>query len=336
MSHVLIKSSDKDLWLFATDLEVFIRAKSHCVQSSGFSAVIPAGELYELIKELDSEKVEFEGQDGSVLIKCREGKYRLQVLSPTQFPIPPEKSFSKVISISSGDLQNLIEKTAFAASQDESRYVLTGVLVEIDKDVIRFVSSDGHRLAMFEREHEGAEERKFILPKNAVSDIKRILASQSRVFDILSAEDEVLLRSDEISMWIKLITEEYPNWRDVIPSDDEVRARIILKTNELKKSLKRANLFASSKFPFVILEPKAGKLVVEAETDELGAMHEEIDADVSGDEIKIALSIKYIQDALSTMETSLTSIKLFGESSPCIVEPVSGEGALNLIMPIKI
>jgi DNA polymerase-3 subunit beta len=338
LSHVLIRTDEKDLTLFATDLEVFVKVRGKCEKAEKIEIAVPARELYELIKELDTEKIEIESKNGSVSIKAQKGNYRMNSIPASQFPLPPEKEFSDLVFLSSADLLSLIEKTAFAASNDESRYVLTGILVEIEKGFTRFVASYGHRLAMFERQVENTHsEHKFILPKNAVSDIKRVLPSVKKGFEIKVTEEDVLFWSEDVEIWVKTIQEEYPNWRDVIPSDDELVSRCIVKVPEFKKCLKRASLFASSKFPYVNISVESGKVIIESESDELGSCVEEIDADTSGKtKEKIALSVKYLQDAISSLDSPLASIKIFGDTSPCVVEPVSGEGALNLIMPLKL
>ena len=339
LSHVLIKAEGKTLTLFATDLEVFVKVKGKCEKADGLEVAVPARELYELVKELDADKIKVESKNGSVSISAQKGKYRINGISPSQFPSPPEKDFSRVGFLSSQNLQSLIEKTAFATSTDESRYVLTGVLVELGKGFTRFVASDGHRLSLFEiqMEEDTSEEQRFILPKNAVSDIKRVLPSVKDGFEIKVSDEDVLFSSENIEIWVKTIQEEYPNWRDVIPSDDELVSRCIVKVPEFRKSLKRASLFASSKFPYVNLSVEQGRILIESESDELGSCSEELDADTTGKTTeKIAISVKYLQDALSALDSPLASIKIFGDTSPCVVEPVSGEGATNLIMPLKL
>lgn len=337
LSHVLIKSDSKDIQFFVTDLEIFVRARSTISKGGKFETALPARELYELAKELESETIKFEITDGKVEIKAKEGKYQINVLSPSQFPLPKEKEYSYISTLPAKDLHELIDKTAFAASSDESRYVLTGVLVEIDSGYCRFVASDGHRLAFFEKQEETKQNISFILPKNGISDIKRMLTTYQKPFELYYEKDEVLLKSEDISLWIKTIQEDYPNWKDVIPSEKDIVSQSIVKTQEIKKSIKRASLFASQRFPYVVLTPQEGKLVVQAESEELGSMKEELDSDTSGEkDIKVALSIKYLLDAINSVDSPLISIKISGESSPTVVSPIGGVGATNVIMPIRI
>lgn len=337
LSHVLIKSDSKEIQFFATDLEVFVRASGRFSKGAKFEIALPAKELYELAKELESENLKLEIQDGKVEIIAKEGRYRLNSISSSQFPIPKEKEYSYIANIPAKDLHELVEKTVFAASSDESRYVLTGVLVELVDGYCRLVASDGHRLAFFEKAEEIKNNSTFILPKNAISDIRRILGTYQKPFEIYADKEEVLLKSEDISFWIKTIQEDYPSWRDVIPGEKDIISQSIVKTQEIKKSIKRASLFASSKFPYLVLSPTDGKMLVQAESEELGLMKEELDSDVSGKkEIKIALSIKYLLDAINSVDSPLTSIKITGESSPVIVSPVGGPGATNVIMPIRL
>lgn len=337
LSHVLIKSDSKEIQLFATDLEVFVKASGKFSKGAKFEIALPAKELYELAKELESENLKLEIQDGKVEITAKEGKYRVNSLSPSQFPLPKEKEYNYIATISAKDLYELTEKTVFAASSDESRYVLTGVLVELADGYCRFVASDGHRLAFFEKPEEIKNNATFILPKNAISDIRRILGTYQKPFDILGEKEEVLLKSEEISLWIKTIQEDYPNWRDVIPTEKDIISQSIVKTQDLKKSIKRASLFASPKFPYVVLTPTDGKLLAQAESEELGFMKEELDSDVSGEkDTKVAISIKYLLDAINSVDSPLISIKISGESSPVVISPVGGSGATNVIMPIRL
>lgn len=336
LSHVLIRSDGGELELFATDLEIFVRTKGRVSKSGNLEVALPARELYELARELESDVLRFTLVDGKVEIRAKEGKYHLNSLSPVQFPVPKEREYTHVTTLSARDLYELIDKTAFAASSDESRYVLTGVLVEVLDGYCRFVASDGHRLAFFEVPASTSENASFILPKNSISDIKRILTSYQKPFEVLVERDEVLLRSEDISFWIKTIQEDYPNWRDVIPSERDIVSQCVLKAQELKKSSKRASLFASSKFPYMTLMTTEGKLVIQAESEELGFMTEELDADVSGESTKIAISIRYLMDAVNSVESPLLSIKISGEFSPVVISPIGGKGSTNVIMPIRL
>lgn len=338
LSHVLIKAEGEDITFFATDLEVFVKAKSKCISYGNFEIALPAKELYELIREIESEKISIEILDGKTEIKSKEGKYRLNSISPSQYPLPPEKEWVNITTLPAQTLITLIEKSSFAASQDESRYVLTGVLTEFLSNSIIFVASDGHRLAYFEVPHEVEREGKFVIPKNAIQDIKKILVGRQNI-SVKFSEGTLFLSSEkgDISIWIKVIDEEYPAWREVIPSDKDMICQCVVKREELKKTLKRLSIFAGSKFPFVSVEVRDGKAIWRSESDELGFSEEEIDADVSGKvPFRIALSIRYLQDALSSIDSSLVSIKIFGEMSPLCVDPVGGTGAKNLIMPIKL
>lgn len=337
LSHVLIKTDGREVEFFVTDLEVFVKAKNPVLKGHKFEIALPARELYELARELDSETLNFEVKDGKVEIRAKEGIYQMNSLSASQFPYPKEKDYEYVATLPAKDLYELIEKTAFAASSDESRYVLTGVLVEMLQGSCRFIASDGHRLSYFELQEDIKSDVTFILPKNGISDIKRILSSYQKGFSIYVSEDEVKLESDDISLWIKTIQEDYPNWREVIPSEKDIITQAIVKTQELKKSIKRASLFASSKVPYVVINPSDGKVIIQAESEEVGAMTEEIDGDVSGDKsIKVAVSIKYLLDAINSVDSPLISIKISGDSSPLIVSPVGGKGATNVIMPIRL
>jgi len=169
-------------------------------------------------------------------------------------------------------------------------------------------------------------------------DIKKILQGKQNI-SIKFSEGTLFLSSEkgDISIWIKVIDEEYPAWREVIPREQDMVCQCIVKSQELKKTLKRTQIFASSKFPFVSIEIREGKTIWKSESDELGFSEEEIDADVSCKvPFRIALSLRYLQDALSSIDSSLVSIKIFGEERPLLVEPVGGTGAKNLIMPIKL
>ena len=336
--HSLLRAEDSTLTFFSTDGEVFLKisGKGNVVEPG--DVLFPAREVYELVREIEKDEIEIQSAESVVLLKTQNAEYKIQTLSSGEFPPPPQdEDYSKATKLKADDLDELIEKTIFATSTDESRYVLTGVLVEFEKGVCRFVASDGHRLSYYEKECEVENEGKVILPRAGINDIRRIVSSMPTDFEIFISEKITKFEGKGITLWVTNISEEYPDWRAVVPDPTGYVAKITASTTELKRAFKRASLFATSKLPYVKLTTEKGKLKIEAEAVELGKSTEWVDVDLDGkDGVQMSFSVKYLLEAIGTIDAPLTPIKIYDETSPCVIEPVGGPGAKGLVMPMKV
>ena len=185
LSHVLMEWDQNAFFLTVTDLETGIREKLHATVQHEGKASVSAKKLYEIVRELPEEKIQIEKKENHwITVKCGKSTFNLAGLDPEEFPSLPtykEDFFSK---ISSNQLLEMIEKTAFAASNEESRYHLNGIFFfqkkQAGKEILRMVATDGHRLSLIDREGQSIRgiEKGIIIPKKGILEIKKILADK--------------------------------------------------------------------------------------------------------------------------------------------------------------
>ena len=335
LSYMLISAQGDSVQISATDLEVFVKLKIPCsVRKEGEISVV-SRKLYEILREMEFYSLKLSVQKYKISINSGSVVCEIVSLPSSEFPKVDDSGFSKIFTISSQDLRDLLDKTTFAAAPpEESRYALTGILIEVERGKVNFVASDGHRLSLCGKEIKTDAQKTFLISKSSADEIRKVVSVDNVDFEIFISSKASLFTCKNVSVWVKFLDEEFPKYKDVIPQD--FKTKIVVKTPELKRVVRRASVFSSSKFSVVKLDVKKGTLKVSAESPEFGRSEESVDADISGQDIQIHMSTKYLLDSVSAIDAPLVSIKISGDMSPCVVEPSGGFGATGVIMPVRL
>ena len=355
LSKVLIGAKEKALSIQATDQDNSLQSQVPAKVESSGQVVVDAQNLYDILKELPEGNIKLIEQSGQKLKLTHEASvFNLLSLKVLDFPSFPPFHMKSSFFMKSTVLKNLIEKTAYCASMDETRYHLTGVFFETvtsaarsgekkeDALCFRFVATDGHRLGLAEYPCQAVLLKKgVIISKKGVQEIKKLLSHASSEEEVEVAVDlpRILFRYGNAVLSVKLVEGNYPNYQPLIPKTSSVS--VVLDTESFNQTLRRVSLLSSNRFKGVNFHVKENKIQMEAENPELGSAQDEVACvRKKGVDFKVRFNARYILEALNSLGSKQTLMEFGGKEAPCIIYPVLRKGersqhSLCVVMPMK-
>lgn len=342
LSFALLSAGDEVLEIKATNLDVGITTRVSCKAIIKGEVAVLGKKLYECSKEIPDKDISLKLIDGS-RVEIKGGRSRFKILSadPRDFPEFPSLEGEFLFEISSEGLLKLIDKTFFAASTEESRYFLNGIFVEKgprEKD-IRFVATDGHRLAFYDYPSEEINKAKMkngiIISRKGIFEIKNLVSEREENVVFMTSGNNIIAKNKDDAIYIRMIEGEFPKYHDVIPK--EFTRNVYVDRNEFLSSIKRISLVGSTGRGIPLkMFISSDRILVSAENPEVGEVDEEIDARLEGQEIEIGFNGKYIADVLSAFDVDDIVINITNDSGPALVKSITGEDTTCVIMPMKL
>jgi DNA polymerase-3 subunit beta len=344
LSNVLLKTIGDRIHLAATDLEIGIRCLIDGEIKDPGSITIPAKKLSDIVRELSSvtdsgepTKVKITTTSNDrVEIECEKAKFRIAGLPDDEFPPLPELG-DDFLTISSATISQMIQRTVFAASTEETRHFLNGIYLQVNGDVMKMVATDGKRLAVarYQLMESVKQNIGIIIPIKTVNNITRIFTNDETV-KITLLENQVLFSTPNITLISRLIEGEYPDYEAVI--NPVMKNDIILtaNTDRLLSVVRRVSLLANPKTPSIKVESNNGELNVSASTPDLGEAQEQMQVKTEGGKVEIAFNAKYVIDVLRNVGTEESILKFRDSLSPVMIAPAEGDDYLCVIMPMRL
>jgi DNA polymerase-3 subunit beta len=346
LANVLISATVKgdepaQLQLAATDLEVGIQSSHEAKVKKAGGVTVSAKKLFEIVRELPDEDIHLEAAaNGYLNIKCARSAFTLAGTSTEEYPTLPSFTPEKTASVQADVLSVMIERTMYAASVDETRYNLNGVYLEVldEPGRIRMVATDGHRLASVDRtlsEDTLGLENGVIIPRKGLSELKKLVdEDDADEIDLAFEGNNGLARKGRVTLVMRLIEGEFPNYTQVLPT--KIERSIVLAAEDFNKALRRVALLSSERSKAVKLEFSSGKLTISSSNPDLGDAREELDIDFAGDDIAIGFNARYLLDALSTLRAKEVRFGLQNELAPAQLVPTDDEDTLAVVMPMRV
>lgn len=346
LSHILLEGEKDSLYLTGTDLETGIREELTAKFYQGGRASVSAKKIFEIVKELPEESIHIKKKENQwITIQCGKSVFNLAGLDPEEFPSLPtyrDESFSQVATHL---VKEMIEKTVFAASNEESRYHLNGVLVTQSKkggrEILRMVATDGHRLSLLDRESEMIRgiEKGIIIPKKGVLEIKKIMGDRDGVEEMKVYFDQThgFFKMGKSLMVIRLIDGEFPDYEQVIPKGND--KKVLMEKGKMYASLRRVSTMASERVEGIKLSVKKNFVELSSYHQDFGDAKEEVEVSYEGPSLEIGFNARYLMEALSVMDMEDVVMELKDEGSPGIIKPRSvmePSNQLCIIMPMRI
>ena len=338
LANVLIRTEGKDKLLCgATDLNVttLVTLGARVEKEGGLT--VAARQLYEIVKGLPDDEVKVRRTEQN-WAEIRAGKVEFKVvgISDRDFPKLPAIQEAEVSKVDSAVLREMIAKTIFSVSLDETRQHLAGVLFECDGATARMVSTDGHRLSKVSRPLPGGPKLAagVLIPRKGVIELRRAIETREAPSAIGIHDGNFVLKADDVGISVKLIDGQFPPYDQVIPKDNE-RAFTVSRLGFLD-ALRRVALMSSDKTFGVRLGLEKGKLRVESDNPDLGAAREEIDVAFKGTAVQIGFNARYFMDLLAEIETPEVRVELAGELDPAVVRPADGSDYVCVVMPMRL
>jgi len=352
LSHILMQWEKDSLYLTGTDLETVIREELNASTHQEGKASISAKKIYEIVRELPEETIHIRKKENHwVTLQCGKSTFNLTGLDPEEFPSLPAYQDEYFSKISTKLVKEMIEKTVFAASNEESRYHLNGILLvqkkggvatsDAEKGVLRMVATDGHRLSLLDRESQPIHgiEKGIIIPKKGVLEIKKIMGDQDgeEEIDIYFDKAHGFFKMGKTLVVIRLIDGEFPEYEQVIPKGND--KKVVMEKEKIYGSLRRVSTMASERVEWIKLSLKKNIIELSSYHQDFGDAKEEVEVAYEGAPIDIGFNARYLMEALNVIDHEEVSLELKDEGSPGIIKPLSTIESSNqicIIMPMRI
>ncbi len=345
LSNILIESDDSSpnrLKLVSTDLEVGIKCTIAADVAKKGAVTLPAKKFGDIVRELPDKDIKIEvSKDNKVIISCDKIIFKVVGLPKDEFPILPEFKHENKFTIKQALLKDIIKKTIFAISTDETRYVLNGLYLQTSNNKIEVVSTDGRRLAYIlgGALPKSGKKTDIIIPAKAINELNRILTREGDV-TVSFSENQISFELDNILLLSRLIEGRFPNYEQVIPKSSAVKLKI--NTQELLDAVKRISLLAPEKAESIKLALSDNKMMISATSQGVGEAEEEVVLSYKGDNFEVAYNPRYIGDVLKNIETEAVMLEFTDASSPAVIKPELKEkekdkdNYLCVIMPMRL
>jgi DNA polymerase III subunit beta len=337
--NILLEAENDCLKVFATDLEVSLTDKIKVKVQQAGKVAISAKALYEISKELSEGPITLIKKENNWL-EIKQGKYTSKIvgISADEYPIFPTYNSQDFIRIDAPVLKEMIDKTIYSISNDETRYHLNGVFFELNpQSGLKMVATDGHRMSLITKnshEMKVVNTQGVIIPRKGLHEIKKILEGIEVPIDIAIEGSQFILKYADAILMIRLIEGKYPNYQQFIPQ--KLPQKIILNREAFLTSLKRVSLLANAKSKAVLLNLSQGKMEISSNNPELGDAKEEIEITYEGSDIKIGFNAKYVTDVLTSMSQEKIDFEFNDHISPGLIKPHNDSSYICVVMPMRI
>jgi DNA polymerase III subunit beta len=334
LSNVLLQAKGGEVLLTTTDLDVGVRGSFEASVEKDGATTLPARRLFTIIRELPSSEVSIE-VDGKNAASIRSGQsfFKILGLPEEEFPPLPKFDSAKVVTIRQKDLRDGLRKTSYAISTDETRYVLNGLLFSFKENKLTLVATDGRRLAMvdIELEFPKSHEADIIVPTKAVTELGRLLTEDGEV-KVSVGSGQIAFDLNNTLLVSKLIEGNYPNYKQVIPT--ETKERVTLERETFLNSLRRVSLLASDKSNSIKLNFSKNNIDITANTPEVGEAKESLPVSYKGRDFSIAFNPEFLMAPLRALGEDEVFLDLIDEMSPGVLKIQTP--FLYVLMPMRI
>jgi DNA polymerase-3 subunit beta len=336
LANVLLTVRDGRLLITATDLEVELVAASEVSVQQAGDITVPGRKFLDILRALPEKlSVSLSAEGDKVVIKGGRSRFSLSTLSASEFPVIEDINAQQKVKVPRKELRRLLDKTHFSMAQQDVRYYLNGMLMEIDGTALRAVATDGHRLAVCETElpAKAAAAQQVIVPRKGVLELQRILDDEGDV-EIAIGTNHVRAQIGDIRFTSKLIDGRFPEYGRVIPvaPAHSVKADRDL----LKQALQRTAILSNEKYRGIRITVKKNVFTVQAHNPEQEEAEEEIEVSYAGEDLEVGFNVNYLLDALSAIDGVEVEVGLTDSNSSCLIHSPGSSAARYVVMPMRL
>ncbi len=328
---ILLTASDVDV-----ELKCSIEFKSAMVEKN--SITVSAHKLFDICRSLpENFDVHFEWVDNQMLVSCDQSRFVLATLPADEFPVfqPSEKKVN--VSLFQADLKKLIVRTSFAMAQQDVRFYLNGLLVELKERCIRSVATDGHRLSMATHsfdEWAWKDEQQVIIPRKAVMELQRLLVVQKVSVELQLGEKHLCVLTPNYQFMCRLVDAKFPDYQQVIPKSFDTE--FVVEHERLKSALSRVAILSNEKHKSVTFFLTKGKLSLSSNNAEREEAQEDLAVDFSGESEKVSFNVAYLLEALSFIEQEMVYFSLSTEKKIASLYSPDDTSFRHIVMPVRL
>ncbi len=336
LSHIMISTEKGRMRISATNLEVGINYWIGGKIEKEGDITIPARLFTDVVNSISSEKIDISIEEMDVKIVSEKDNLSIKGVSAEEFPLIPTIKGEPLLVINSIILKDALNLVNFAAALDEARPVLSGIYFCLEGDKLTLAATDSYRLAekKIKIEKKVEEKKELIIPAKTMIELSRILSDLNEDIKIHVDENQILFAAKDIEFTSRLIEGQFPNYQQIIPSDNETKASI--NSTEFSNAIKVATLFSRESANSINIFIKAkGEIEIKAVSSQIGESDSIIKAEVTGKDGEISFNGKYILDVLTNLKTPKVSFEMSGKLSPGTIKTEKGDEYVYIIMPLR-
>ncbi len=340
LENVLLKITGNTCYWRGTDLELEIASSIPLIDASEGEITLPARKLADICKALPADSliaIDIQENDRA-LVSSGRSRFELATLPASEFPHLDDIGETYTLSLAERDLKSLLESTAFAMANQDVRYYLNGMLLELSPEHIRTVSTDGHRLSLYtltDLQTQLEETLQVIIPRKGVLELSRLLRSDSQVeLSLQISQNHLRVQIGDLRFTSKLVDGRYPDYQAAVPAKGQISVDIDRKA--FKDLLTRVAILSNEKFRGVRLSLTNSVLKVQSNNPEQETAQDEIDVAYQGEDFNIGFNVTYLLDAINHLETDTLTLQLNSPESSALVTDPGNAAIRNVIMPIRL
>lgn len=337
LSNFLLETRDDELIVTGTDLEIELESKARVQNIAPGRVTVPARKFFDICRGLpEGADISLESTGDRATLRSGKSRYTLSCLKADEYPAMGRVADGRSLLLKHAELKRLIERTQFAMAQQDVRYYLNGMLLEINSKRIRTVTTDGHRLAMSEivRETGFTEAVQIIIPRKAVLELGRLLEAGEEEVTLIIAAGQLQADLDMVRLTTKLIDGRFPDYERVIPDSGDKRLQA--KCDSVKRALGRAAILSNEKFRGVRLQLESGKLVLQTHNPEHDEAEDDLEVEYSGSPMEIGFNVNYLLDALGALSGDEFVMELKNSDSSGLVYALDDPSSKYVVMPMRL
>ena len=337
LSNVLMTIKDNILSLTGTDLEVEVINSCQTINTEEGETTLPARKLLDICKALpEGSNLDIQIDGERAVLKSGRSRFTLSTLSAAEFPSIDALISPFEFNVSQKTFKKLIDQTQFCMAQQDVRYYLNGLMLELSNDQIISVATDGHRLAFCQAKAElkPTETRQVIIPRKAVNEISRLLEDSDEDIAISLSENHIRINFSNVIFTSKLIDGKFPDYQQVIPQkcDNEVTSS----RNNLHQAFNRTSVLSNEKYRGMRLQLGQNQLTATVHNPEQDEAEEIIEVSYSGDEFEIGFNVAYLLDALSAIKSEEVVMQLTDSNHSCLLFGSEDVNSKYVVMPMRL
>ncbi len=338
LANLLIKATDNKLEITGTDLEVELVAECEALVEQTGEATLPARKLADIWRSLgEGSEVTVAVEGDRAVVRSGRSRFSLATLPAADFPKVPGGDAEVSLQLKQKDVRGLIDEVGFAMAQQDVRYFLNGMLLEITDSHLRAVATDGHRLAMstVETSNPGVAKRiQAIIPRKGVLELGRLLDGESEMIQLQLGSNHLCVKAGPYTMTTKLVDGQFPDYEKVIPSDGS--RYLIADRDTLRQAFQRASILSNEKYRGVRLIINEDLLTIQANNPEQEEAEEIVAVEFSGEELEIGFNVSYLLDCLGVLKTDSVRLSVSDANSSALIEGIGNDTAVYVVMPMRL
>jgi len=344
LSSVLLEASGSELFVSATDLELFLRSRYPVQIAKEGVVTAPAKKLFEIVRELPDGEVRLvAGDKGWLKIEMGRARFKVMSLPKDDFPALPVGQDGEKIELAPQLFAEAVEKTGFAMSHDQTRQALNGVLLEVapvsgDEADVRLIATDGHRLAFIQRRCRAAVSgnRGVIVPRKAITEARKLIGEETAgsAVELSFQENRLFIRVGASLLVTRLVDGQFPDYHQVIPTGGTRVA--IVERESFYRAVRRVSTVTADRVNLLKFAFSSAQVSVTAVNPEIGEASEDVGAEFTGTDIELGLNARYVMDVFAVIEQEKVVIEMNEALSPALVRPLGDDGYRCVVMPMRL